>query len=108
MLLSAICLVHCLGGALLLATLSVAGGWLSHELHAIGLAVAMPLAAVALWRGVQLHGRWDVVALGALGIGLMAGSLFAAHGARAELWLSVLGVSVLAAAHVWNMRAVRR
>lgn len=105
--LSGICLVHCLAGALLLASLSVAGGWLSHDVHAIGLAFALPLAAVALWRGMRLHGRWAIALLGAAGIGLMAGSLLAGHAQRYELMLSIAGVSVLAIAHLWNMRASR-
>jgi hypothetical protein len=107
-LLSGFCLVHCLAGALLVASLTVAGGWLSHDVHAVGLLVALPLAVVALWRGMQIHGRWEVVALGAVGIVLMATSLFAAHGERFEIGASVAGVIVLALAHFWNMRASRR
>lgn len=106
--LSGLCLVHCLAGALLVAGLAVAGGWLSHDVHVFGLMMALPLAAVALWRGVQIHRRWLVVGLGGLGIGLMAASVFAAHGQRFEIAMSVAGVSVLALAHIWNMRAVRR
>jgi len=107
-LLSGLCLVHCLAGALLVAGMTVLGGWLSHDVHAVGLLVALPLAVVALWRGMQIHGRWEVVGLGAFGIGLMAASLFAAHGERFEIGASVAGVIVLALAHVWNMRASRR
>lgn len=91
-----------------MAGLTVAGGWLSHDVHAVGLMMALPLAAVALWRGLQIHGRWGVIGLGVLGIALMAASVFAAHGQRAEIAMSVIGVSILAAAHIWNMRAVRR
>lgn len=106
--LSGLCLVHCLAGALLVASLTVAGGWLSHDVHAVGLLVALPLAVVALWRGVQIHGRWQIVVLGILGIGLMATSLFLVHGERFEIGVSVAGVIVLALAHFWNMRAIRR
>ncbi len=107
MTLSGLCLLHCLAGSLLLAVFAVSGGLLSHEVHFIGLALALPLAAVALWRGLLIHGRVAVALLGAVGIGLMAASLLPGHGASGEIWLSMIGVSVLGAAHWWNLRAVR-
>ena len=103
--LSGLCLVHCLTGSLLLAAMSIGGGFIwSHSIHMVGLAVAIPLAGFALWRGVNRHGRWLVAAIGGLGIGLMAGALFAAHGAAAEVLYTVLGVSLLGGAHLLNLR----
>lgn len=103
--LSGLCLVHCLAGSLLLAALSITGGFMwSHEVHMIGLVVAIPLAAFGLWRGVQRHGRWLAAALGGLGLGLMTGALFAAHGAASEIFYTVLGVSLLGIAHLLNLR----
>ena len=103
--LSGLCLVHCLVGSLLIAALSVSGGFIwSHNIHLVGLAMAIPLAGVGLWRGVRRHGRWLVAAVGGLGLGLMAGALFAAHGAAAEVFYTVLGVSVLGGAHLLNLR----
>ena len=103
--LSGLCLVHCLAGSLLLAVLSASGGFIwSHNVHMVGLAIAIPLAGVGLWRGVQRHGRWLVPAIGGLGNGLMAGALFAAHGALAEIFYTVLGVSLLGGAHLLNLR----
>ncbi len=107
-LLSGLCLVHCLAGALFVAGLTLAGGWMSHDVHAIGLGLALPLAAVALWRGYRLHQRAAILAAGAAGIAMMAVSVFVAHGDEAELTLSVIGVIVLALAHFWNMQAVKR
>ena len=47
--LSGLCLVHCLGTAVLLAFLSAAGGFLGAPvIHEVGLTLAMLLAAVAL------------------------------------------------------------
>lgn len=105
--LSGLCLVHCLVGSLLLAVFAASADWLGHDVHLIGLLLALPLAVIALWRGVRLHGRTGVAVLGALGIGLMALSLMISHGETAELLLSVIGVSLLAAAHLWNLRATR-
>ncbi len=105
--LSGLCLVHCLVGSLLLTAASLSAGLLSHNVHAIGLAIALPLAAFALWRGVTLHGRFGVAVLGASGIALMAVSLLVGHGAPSEVLLSVCGVGLLAGAHWWNLRASR-
>ena len=107
MTLSGLCLVHCLAGSLLLTVFAASSGWLGHDVHLIGLMLALPLAAFALWRGVQVHGRLGVAVLGALGIGLMATSVFAGHGGTTEIALSVTGVTLLGLAHLWNLRAAR-
>ncbi len=107
MTLSGLCIVHCLGGALLATFVAASSGWLGHYVHLVGLALALPLAGFALLRGVRLHGRIGVALLGAAGIMLMAVSIFVAHGSVLEIGLSVLGVSLLAGAHLWNMRAAR-
>ena len=106
--LSGLCLVHCLAGSLLLTVFAASGGWLGHNVHLVGLMLALPLAAIALWRGVRVHGRWGVAVLGAGGIILMATSLMITHGGPGEIALSVAGVIMLAAAHLWNLRAARR
>jgi hypothetical protein len=67
----------------------------------------MPLAALALWRGVAVHHQVGVALLGATGIALMAASLFIGHGGVAEIALSVSGVSLLGLAHLWNLNAAR-
>jgi MerC mercury resistance protein len=105
--LSGLCLVHCLAGSLLLTVFAVSGDWLGHNIHFVGLLLALPLAAVALWRGVRLHGRIGVALLGMVGIALMALSLLVSHGDMAEVVVSVIGVSLLAVAHLWNLRASR-
>lgn len=107
MTLSGLCLVHCLAGSLLLTVFAASGEWLGHNVHVIGLSLALPLAGIALWRGIALHGRIGVGVLGATGIALMAASLVINHGGSAEIALSVGGVSLLAAAHMWNLRASR-
>lgn len=106
--LSALCLVHCIAGSLLLALLSIGGGIFSHSVHAVGLAFAVPLAAFGLWRGAQRHGRWQVLALGSAGLALMAASLWLAHGQLNEIGVSICGVTLLGAAHLLNLRWSRR
>jgi hypothetical protein len=102
--LSGLCLIHCLIGMLLLAALSTgAGGLFGHTVHQVGLAIAMPLAIVGLAIGVRRHGRWLVAAIGGLGIGFMAGAVWSAHGAG-EVFYTVIGVVLVALAHLLNMR----
>jgi hypothetical protein len=107
MTLSGLCLVHCLAGSLLLTVFAAGGDWLGHDVHLVGLIIALPLAAFALWRGVAVHHRIGVAVLGAAGIALMAASLFVGHGHQAEVLLSVIGVSLLGLAHYWNLNAAR-
>jgi hypothetical protein len=107
MTLSGLCLVHCLAGTLLLTLFAASSELFSHNVHLIGLALALPLAVVALWRGVSAHGRIGVAILGAGGIGLMAASLMIGHGGSGEILLSVAGVGLLGMAHFWNLRASR-
>ncbi len=102
--LSGLCVVHCLAGSVLLAGLSVTGGLWNHEFHAIGLALALPLAAFALLRGVRIHQRYVVTVLGGVGLALMAASLMFAHGSVTEIAVSITGVLLLASAHLLNMR----
>lgn len=107
MTLSGLCLIHCLAGSLLLTMFAASSGVLGHNVHVVGLLLALPLAAIALWRGVRVHGRIGVAVLGALGIALMAVSLLIGHGGAGEVLVSIVGVSLLAAAHLWNLRASR-
>ena len=102
--LSGLCVVHCLAGSVLLAGLSATGGLWNHSVHAVGLALALPLAAFALVRGFRLHHRHLVAVLGGTGLALMAASLAIAHGTLAEIAVSVTGVLALATAHLLNLR----
>lgn len=106
--LSGLCLLHCLAGVALVGVFALSGGFLAHQVHAVGLALAVPLALVALGRGVMHHGRIDVLLLGLAGLALMAASLLVDHGTAAEIGASVTGVVLLAVAHLRNLRAVRR
>jgi hypothetical protein len=105
--LSSLCLLHCMAGFVLLTLFALTGDWLDHRVHIIGLALAMPLAAVALWRGWRRHGRSDIGMLGMAGLFVMAVSLAVEHGELAEMLVSMAGVSLLAYAHWRNLQALR-
>ena len=100
--LSGLCLVHCLASAVLLALLSAAGSALGNPLiHEVGLTLAMMLGAVALGRGVMEHGFMMPSAVGALGLGVMAGALTLPHDGSEALY-TVIGVGILALGHQLN------
>jgi hypothetical protein len=100
--LSGLCLVHCLASAVLLGLLSAAGSALGAAwIHEVGLTLAMMLGAVALGRGVIEHGFMMPSAVGALGLGVMAGALTLPHDGSEALY-TVIGVGILALGHELN------
>jgi hypothetical protein len=105
-LLSGLCLVHCVASAVAVAVLATAGGMLFDPLiHEVGLALAILLGLVALGWGYREHGRVLPVMVGAMGVALMSAALSMGH-VPMEIPLTILGVSLLAAGHVLNRRAV--
>ena len=103
--LSGLCLVHCVASAVLVMVLSAAGGvLLDPHIHEIGLVLAIVLGVVGLGSGIRAHGFMLPAAIGALGLGTMAGSLTLHHGPE-EVFYSVFGVLLLALGHDLNRRA---
>lgn len=104
--LSGLCMVHCLASAVLVALMSAAGGLLlSPIFHEVGLVIAIGLGALALGRGVVTHGYLMPLAMGSLGLGIMAGALtLHDHGGAEAVW-TVVGVGLLAFGHDLNRRA---
>ena len=102
---SGLCLVHCIATSVALALMSAAGGLLiDHVVHEVGLVIAIGLGIFALGRGVLQHGYMLPAAVGAFGLGMMAGALALPHDGSETLW-TVLGVGVLAFGHDLNYRA---
>ena len=100
--LAGLCLVHCLGTAIVLAMLSAAGGLLGSPLiHEVGLGLAMILGVVALGRGIVEHGFMMPSAVGSLGLGVMGGALSLPHDGTEALY-TVIGVGILALGHQLN------
>lgn len=104
--LSALCLAHCLALPVLALALPFVGVWVHAEwVHVVFVCVAAPIALLAFmdWRARRPH-AWPLVALAALGLGLM---LAGALGMPLVAWerpLTVVGGVVLATAHVLNWR----
>jgi hypothetical protein len=103
--LSGLCLVHCVATAVLLGLLASAGGFLgSPVIHEVGLTFAMVLGSIALGKGIIEHGFMLPSAIGALGLGVMAGALSLPHDGREPVY-TVIGVMILALGHRLNVMA---
>jgi len=103
--LSGLCLVHCVATAVLLGLLASAGGFLGQPIiHEVGLSLAMIIGSFALGRGILEHGFMMPSAVGALGLGVMAGALSLPHDGREPIY-TVIGVMILALGHRLNVMA---
>jgi hypothetical protein len=103
--LSGLCLVHCLATAIMLGLLASAGGFLGQPIiHEVGLTLAMILGTIALGRGAMEHGFVLPTAVGALGLGVMAGAL-TLHEGGSEPLFTMVGVGILALGHRLNFLA---
>ena len=82
-----------------------AGGLLGSPLiHETGLTLAMILGSISLGQGVVEHGFILPSAVGALGLGVMAGALTMPHDGT-EAILTIAGVLILALGHRLNLIA---
>lgn len=105
--LSGLCAAHCVATAVILGLLASAGGIFSNPLiHETGLVMAIILGAVALGYGAIRHGFMMPAAVGALGLGVMAGAMTMDHGLEESVY-TIVGVAILALGHDLNHRAGR-
>jgi MerC mercury resistance protein len=111
--LSAVCIVHCLAVPLVVALLPIALVAFPAEdhFHALLLWFVVPTSLVGLVLGVRLHRRKEIVAVGMVGMILIAVSALVGHGVWAywiEIGVSLVGSFTLALAHWHNFKEVRR
>jgi len=103
--LSGLCAVHCVLGVVLVGILGLGGeALLSPEIHRIGLGLALGVGLVSLGFGVMRHGRVAPLVIGGLGLALMAAAILVGHGLP-EAVLTIMGVSLVAFAHIRNLHA---
>lgn len=103
-LLSGLCVVHCVLGVLLVTVLGLGGGLLlAPEIHRFGLALAVAIGVVTLGLGVFRHGKMEPLVIGGCGLTLMTMGLFAEHGLP-EAAFTISGVILVATAHIRNLR----
>ena len=102
--LSGLCLVHCLAGLVLVSMLGLGGeALLAPVWHRFGLALAILVGGVAIGFGASRHGRLAPLVVAAIGLAFMGGALVVSHGPK-EAALTILGVALVAAAHILNLR----
>ena len=110
-LLSGLCLVHCLAVPFAVVLGPLAGQWLMDsetQVHWILLTLALPISVVALARGYRRHHNSVTITLGAVGLTFMFVGVSHVIGEDWEIILTVIGVSSLLMAHVRNMLGVHR
>jgi len=103
---SGACLVHCI--ALPFAAIVVPAFTLGfdeqsdHAFHWLLLGFAVPISTLALWRGALRSGDRRWLWMGSVGLALMLIGVLHAFGAKSEVPLTSIGVTLLAFAHVKN------
>ena len=102
--LSGLCLVHCLASIAVISALGLGGQWfLSPEIHRWGLAVAVVIAGVAIGWGALRHRQRAPFVIAMVGLSFMGGALAAPHGIY-EAVLTIIGVGLVAVGHLLNLR----
>lgn len=105
--LSALCLVHCLATLVLISALGIGGSLLSDpRIHEAGLALATIVAAVAIGLGALRHRRPVPFVTAMTGLSFMGGALAMPHGYQ-EAVMTIIGVALVSAGHILNLRACR-
>lgn len=107
LILSAVCLVHCLMLPVALVAAPALAVWLGETettLHWVLFAVALGVSGWALLVGYRRHGVRLVVTVGGAGLTVMAVAAAHLFGASMEAALTLVGAAILAYAHVVNLR----
>ncbi len=103
--LAGLCALHCLATLVLVSALGLGGHFLlDQNIHRIGLLLAVVVAAVAIGWGLLRHRRMLPFGIAMAGLVLMAAALVIPHGAN-EFALTLVGVALVSAAHLINLRA---
>jgi hypothetical protein len=103
-LLSCLCLVHCLAGLVLVASMGAGASFLlDPSIHKVGLLFATVIAATAIGLGAYRQRRIAPFAVALVGLCFMAGAVVAGHGFP-EAALTMIGVVLVASGHILNLR----
>ena len=106
--LSVLCAAHCVGTLVLVAGLGLGGSvLLNPAIHRVGLALAMLVAGVAIGLGALRHKRPAPFVIAMMGLTFMGGAMAAPREIE-EAVLTILGVALVAFAHVLNVRHLHR
>ena len=108
--LSGLCVVHCLAFPLLIVAAPFLGQITEGHFHAQMLVVVLPLSTAALAFGFRRHGNSKIVATGVVGMLLLLIGATVVHdqfGIVADRIFTISGALVLAISHWQNSRAGR-
>ncbi len=105
--LAGLCALHCLATIMIVSAFGLGGHFLaSPEIHRVGLALALIVAAVAIGWGALKHRRRAPFVTAMTGLSFMGGALAAPHGTF-EFVLTLIGVALVSLGHLLNLRAAR-
>ncbi len=103
--LSGLCAAHCILSILIVSALGIGGEFLlAPEIHRIGLAIALVIAAVAIGWGALQHRKAAPFVVAMMGLTFMGGALAVPHGMH-EVVLTVIGVTLVSIGHILNLRS---
>ena len=108
--LSGLCLVHCLALPVVVAFLPFVSELTGDHLHAELLLVVIPISVFAFFIGYRRHRSLKIVGFGVLGMAVLALGGTYVHsrfGIGADRAVTVAGSAVLAIAHFFNSRRTR-
>ncbi|MEL6530689.1 MAG: MerC domain-containing protein [Pseudomonadota bacterium] len=101
-----LCALHCVATVIVVSGLGVGGHFLlSPEIHRVGLALALIVAAVAIGWGALKHRRRAPFVVAMMGLTFMGSALAVPHGSQ-EFALSLVGVGLVSLGHLLNIRAL--
>jgi hypothetical protein len=104
LLLSCLCALHCVAGVVIVLGLGLGSSLLLDPIiHEVGLVLATVVAAVAIGLGALRHRRAAPFVTAMTGLSFMGGALAVPHGVD-EAVLTVIGVTLVAAGHLLNLR----
>lgn len=106
-LLSAVCLLHCMAIPLAILVLPAMSGLLLGSetlVHWLLLGIAVPISGLALWVGYSRYRNVRSVLLGISGLLLMFVAVSHLFGRAPEVPLTLVGVTLVACAHWLNIR----
>lgn len=106
--LSVLCAVHCVGTLVLVGGLGIGGSFLLNPaIHRVGLIMAMVIVGVAIGAGALRHRQPAPFVIAIMGLTFM-GAGMAAPRESGEAVLTIIGVALVACAHVLNVRHLHR
>ena len=99
-----LCALHCVTTVIVVSGLGIGGHFLlSPDIHRIGLALALIIAAVAIGWGALKHRRRVPFVTAMMGLTFMGGALAVPHGSQ-EFVLTLIGVGLVSLGHLINLR----